>query len=167
MKMRENLYNEDDPDLITKKLWSHIKSNSKSCRLPKTMHLNSTFRNKPSEKAELFNNYFYEQFSGQSDYNINIGWSNDQVFDIDLDQNKVRKLLLNINSNKASGPDGIHGKILKNCANTSISSFISLQNFVQHRQLTKRMEDCQCRGYPQKRKQGRYQKLSPFFTNQV
>ena len=41
-----------------------------------------------------------------------------QVFDIDLDQNKVRKLLLNINSNKASGPDGIHGKILKNCANT-------------------------------------------------
>ena len=67
----------------------------------------STFRNKPSEKAELFNNYFYDQFSGQSDYNINIGWSNDQVFDIDLDQNKVRKLLLNINSNKASGPDGI------------------------------------------------------------
>ena len=118
MKMRENLYNEDDPDLITKKFWSHIKSNSKSCRLPETMHLNSTFRNKPSEKAELFNNYFYDQFSGQSDYNINIGWSNDQVFDIDLDQNKVRKLLLNINSNKASGPDGIHGKILKNCANT-------------------------------------------------
>ena len=71
------------------------------------------FRNKPSEKAELFNNYFYDQFSGPSDYNINIGWSNDQVFDIDLDQNKVRKLLLNINSNKASGPDGIHGKILQ------------------------------------------------------
>ena len=116
--MRENLYNEDNPDLITKKFWSHIKSNSKSCRLPETMHLNSTFRNKPSEKAQLLNNYFYEQFSGQSDYNINIGWSNDQVFDIDLDQNKVRKLLLNINSNKASGPDGIHGKILKNCANT-------------------------------------------------
>ena len=65
MKMRENLYNEDDPDLITKKFWSHIKSNS--CRLPETMHLNSTFRNKPSEKAELFNNYFYDQFSGPSD----------------------------------------------------------------------------------------------------
>ena len=47
MKMRENLYNEDDPDLITKKFWSHIKSNSKSRRLPETMHLNSTFRNKP------------------------------------------------------------------------------------------------------------------------
>ena len=53
MKMRENLYNEDDPDLITKKFWSHIKSNSKSCRLLETMHLNSAFRNKPSEQAEL------------------------------------------------------------------------------------------------------------------
>ena len=111
---------------------------------------------KPSEKAELFNNYFYEQFSGPSDYNINIGWSNDQVFDIDLDQNKVRKLLFNIKSNKASGPDGIHSKI---------SSFTTLQNFVQHMQLTKRLEDCQCRSYPQKRKQRRYQKLSPYFTN--
>ena len=34
MKMRENFYNEDDLDLITKKFWSHIKSNSKSRRLP-------------------------------------------------------------------------------------------------------------------------------------
>ena len=34
----------------------------KSSRLPETMHLDDTFRSKPSEKAELFNNYFYEQF---------------------------------------------------------------------------------------------------------
>ena len=51
--MREILYNENDPGQ-----WSHVKSNSKSCRLPETMHLDDTFRNKPSEKAELFNNYF-------------------------------------------------------------------------------------------------------------
>ena len=37
-KMRDNLYNEDDPGLITKKFWSHVKSNSKSSRLPETMH---------------------------------------------------------------------------------------------------------------------------------
>ena len=67
--MRDNLYNEDDPWLITKKFWSHVKSNSKSSRLPETMHLDDMFRNKPSEKAELFNNYFYEQFSGRSNYN--------------------------------------------------------------------------------------------------
>ena len=28
----DNLYNEDDPVLITKKFWSHVKSNSKSSR---------------------------------------------------------------------------------------------------------------------------------------
>ena len=111
--MRDNLYNEDDPGLITNKFWSHVKSNSKSSRLPETMHLDDTFRNKPSEKAELFNNYFYEQFSGRSNYNTHIDFSNDQVFDIDFNRNRVHKHLSNFNSNKASGPDGIHGNILK------------------------------------------------------
>ena len=115
-KMRDNLYNEDDPVLITKKFWSHVKSNSKSSRLPETMHLDNRFRNKSSEKAELFNSYFYEQFSGPSNYNTHISWSNDQTFDIDFNRNRVRKLLSSVNSNKASGPDGIHGKILKNCS---------------------------------------------------
>ena len=96
--MRDNLYNEDDPGLITKKVWSHVKSNSKSSRLPETMHLDDTFRNKPSEKAELFNNYFYEQFSGPSNYNTDIHFSNDQVFDIDFNRNRVHKHLSNINS---------------------------------------------------------------------
>ena len=61
------------------------------------MHLDYTFRNKPSEKAELFNNYFYEQFSGPSNYNTDINFSNDQVFDIDFNRNRVHKHLSNIN----------------------------------------------------------------------
>ena len=113
--MRENLYNEDDPDLITKKCWSHVKSNSKSRRLPETIHLKNRFRNDPVDKAELFNCYFYDQFSGPSHYNIDIDWSNDSIFNIDFSQNKVCQILLNINTNKACGPDEIHGKMLKNC----------------------------------------------------
>ena len=80
------------------------------------MHLDETFHNKPSEKAELFNNYFYEQFSGPSNYNTDIHFSNDQVFDIDFNRNRVHKHLSNSNSNKASGPDGIHGKNFKICS---------------------------------------------------
>ena len=80
------------------------------------MKLNDCFRNKSLDKAELFNHYFSEQFSSPSNYNINIDWSNDASFNIDFCHRKVRKLLLKINPNKASGPDGIHGKILKNCA---------------------------------------------------
>ena len=113
--MRDNLYNEDDSGLITKKLWSHVKSNSKSIRQPETMHLDDTFRNKPSEKTELFNNYFYEQFFGPSNYNTLNNFPNNQVFDIDLNRNRVHKRhknLSNINSNKASGK---RGKIFKNC----------------------------------------------------
>ena len=106
------------------------------------MHLDDTFRNKPSEKAELFNNYFYENFSGRSNYNTHIDFSNDQVFDIDFNRNRVYKHLSNINSNKASGPDGIHGKI---------THFKSL---LQHWKSTKGMEAGKCRSNSQKRGQG-------------
>ena len=42
-KMRDNMYNTDDPALITKKFWSHCKYNynSKSHRLPEMMYLKS------------------------------------------------------------------------------------------------------------------------------
>ena len=62
-------------------------------------------------------NVFYEQFSDASEYDIDIGWANDATLnDIDFTNlPKIQKLLSNINPNKAYGPDGIHGRILKNC----------------------------------------------------
>ena len=51
--MRANLYNSENPALITKKFWSHKKSFSKSHRLPKCMHLNDTYKDSPEDKAEL------------------------------------------------------------------------------------------------------------------
>ena len=115
-KMKENLFNEEDTDIITKKCWSHVKANSKSTRLPETIHLEGRFRNDPVDKAELFNCYFYDQFSGPSNYNIAIDWSNDSTFDINFSENKICQIFLNINPNKACGPDEIHGQLLKNCA---------------------------------------------------
>ena len=115
-KMRDNMYNNDDPALITKKFWSHCKYTSKSQRKPEAMYLKNCYRNDPLDKANMFNNYFFEQFSESSSYNIDIDWSNDQSFEISFCHRKIRKLLSKINSNKAFGPDGIHGKILKQCA---------------------------------------------------
>ena len=80
------------------------------------MYLKSCYRNKDIDKANLFNNYFYDQFSESSVYNIDIDWSNDELFNIEFCHRKIRRLLAKINSNKACGPDKIHGKILKNCA---------------------------------------------------
>ncbi len=117
-KMRDNLYNSDDPALITKKFWAHVKANSKSHRIPDTMHYKGRFRNSDVDKANLFNGYFYEQFSEESQYDIDIDWANDELFDIDFNHQKIRKLLSKVNSNKAQGPDGIHGNILKNCASS-------------------------------------------------
>ena len=60
--MRDNLYNSDDPALITKKFWAHVKSKSKNHRLPECMSLNGISRNSPSDKANLFNSYFSINF---------------------------------------------------------------------------------------------------------
>ena len=75
---------------------------------------------------------------------------------IDFNRNRVHKHFSNINSNKASGPDGIHGKILKNRSESlayplSCTPFKSL---VQHCKLTKGMEAGKCRSNSQKRVQG-------------
>ena len=75
MKMRTNLYNNNDPALITKKFYSHVKSKSKNHRLPECMHRKNVYRNTPSQKAEMFNNFFYDQFSAQSNYDIDIEWN--------------------------------------------------------------------------------------------
>ena len=116
-KMRDNLYNEDDPDLITKKFWSHLKTKNTCHRIPETMHRNVTFRNKAIDKVELFNEYFCEQFSDPSLYDTDINWTNDSTLnEIDFAIPRIEKFLSCINSNKACGPDGIHGKILKNCS---------------------------------------------------
>ena len=115
-KMRDNMSDSDDPAFITKKFWSYVKSSSKSHRIPECVKYGNTLRNKPLDQANLFNTFFHEQFSQPSNYDIEIDYSSDSRFDIDFDHRRVRKLLSKVNSNKAQGPDGIHGKVLKNCA---------------------------------------------------
>ena len=115
-KMRDNMYNSDDPALITKKFWSHYKFVNNSHRIPECMYLKGHFRNTPLDKANLFNKHFCDQFSESSRYNTPFDYSNDENFDILFCPMKIYHLLSKINSNKAKGPDAIHGKILKFCA---------------------------------------------------
>ena len=122
-KMRDNLYNNDDPALITKKFWSHVKSNSKSQRIPECIHLNGRYRTNAKDKADLFNDFFADQFSGGSEYGMSIDWTNDEAFHIEFTPTRIKSLLSNINSNKACGPDSIHGKLLKHCANSLCHPF--------------------------------------------
>ena len=114
-KMTSNLNDDDDPALISKKFWAHVKSTSKSARIPGTISYHGRFRNNPLDQAEMFNDFFADQFSDASDYDVDIDYSNDSVNDIDFSIGRVRRILKDVNVNKAAGPDGIHGKVLKNC----------------------------------------------------
>ena len=117
-KMRDNMVDSDDDALITKKFWSYVKSTSKSSRIPECVNYEDQLRYNPRDQAELYNEFFFKQFSEPSSYNINIDIdpANESNFNIDFDHTYIRKLLQQVNSNKAQGPDGIHGKLLKQCA---------------------------------------------------
>ena len=96
------------------------------------MHLNACFRNKPIDKANLFNRYFYEQFSKPSNYNIGIDWHNDHIFELDFNSSRIQKLLFQMNPNKTCGPDGIPGQILKNVV---IAWHIHFPSFSKYRTI--------------------------------
>ena len=70
-------------------------------RIPEFVSHNGVTRSDPEDQANLFNKFFFEQFSDASSYDISIDFSNDILFDIDFNHRKIRKLLSSINSNKA------------------------------------------------------------------
>ena len=115
-KMRLNVEDDSDTALISKKFWTHVKSKTKSTRIPETVRYGNHFRNNPMDQANLFNEYFYAQFSDKSDYNIDISYENDHFNDFRIHCDEIFLILKNIKPGKAAGPDGIHGYVLKNCA---------------------------------------------------
>ena len=114
--MRLSVEDDSDDALISKKFWTYVKSKSKSTRIPETVNYHNRFRNNPSDQAALFNEYFYEQFSQESDYGIDIDFRDDCFSSLVFSREDVLLILKKLNPNKAPGPDGIHGKVLKNCA---------------------------------------------------
>ena len=117
-KMRLNVEDDSDPALISKKFWSYVKLKSKSTRIPETVRHGNCIRTNAADQANLFNDYFHEQFSEESHYDINIDFTNDQFFNLKFHTRDIFNILSHINSSKAAGPDGIHGQVLKNCAST-------------------------------------------------
>ena len=101
---------------LTKKFCSNVKSASKSTRIPETVFVKGTASFDPKTKADMFNNFFYNQFYSTSNYDIDIDFNIDESFEIDFNVDKVNDILTNLDSNKAQGPDNIHGLVLKKCA---------------------------------------------------
>ena len=114
-KMDANFQDENNRNFITKKLHSYVKSKSNSHRIPELVSYGSKLKSKRLDQCNLFNQYFFDQFSEPSLYNIPIDYSSDHQFSINFDTDHIASLLKNLDPNKTQGPDGIHGKILKNC----------------------------------------------------
>ena len=115
-KMRENLYDYEDRNLLSKKFWSYVKRTSKSKRIPEIVCRDSNISSDAKTKANMFNKFFHDQFSEPSIYNIDISFDNE--FDIDLSPSRIKAFLANININKACGPDEIPGIVLKMCSDS-------------------------------------------------
>ena len=116
-KMKANIYDEEDPSLVSKKFWAHLKATSKSTRIPESVSYGRRFRNNPKDQTELFNEYFTDQFSEPSEYNIDIDFYRDNIDNtIDFSLYRIRSLLKKVKPKKAPGPDGINGIVLKKCA---------------------------------------------------
>ena len=77
MKIRDNLYCTDDNNVITKKFWAHVKNTSKCNRIPEIVRYKNEISSNTKTKADMFNSFFYDQFSEPSSYDILID------FDID------------------------------------------------------------------------------------
>ena len=93
-----------------------MKSCKNTSRIPEVISYEGITSSVPSVKADIFNNYFYKQFSEPSLYNIDIDFTNDSGNEIDLSVARVKSVLASLEINKAQGPDAINGAILKNCS---------------------------------------------------
>ena len=92
-KMRENLYDYEDTNLLSKKFWTYVKRTTKFNRIPEIVYRGSSISSDTKTKADMFNKFFYDQFSEPSIYNTDITFESDNDFDMDFSPSRVRALL--------------------------------------------------------------------------
>ena len=101
-----------------------------------------TFNNRvaksPEEKEELFNDYFCSVFRpaarSESCSETPISWevTPNQLTEITVTRVEIATYLSNLDSFKATGPDGIHGRTLKECSSVIAPSLYTLFNYSLH-----------------------------------
>ena len=126
----KNMICNDNKD--NKKLWTYIKSKrQEQVGIPDLIDDNNKTIKDPKEKANILNNQFSNVFSNPEPEiicknNPNLEHAYSQMNAINVKKEGVLKLLLNIKENKATGPDGIPGRILKLCAPEIVDAYVLL-----------------------------------------
>ena len=98
-----------------KKLYSYIKSQKNENTGIAPIRSEGTLHSHPSEKANILNKQFQSAFTSEANTNIpDKGPSTHPTMEpIKISRDGVYKLIKNINPSKATGPDTIAGRVLK------------------------------------------------------
>ena len=117
--------------LIPKRFWSFLRSKTKSKHIPSEMKFQGNTSDEPEVVANYLNNFFHSNFTDVHNTDnlppIN-SFNNPNLSIVQLSVAEVRIILQNIDTSKATGPDGIPGVFLKNCAKELAPSFTKLLN---------------------------------------
>ena len=103
-----------------KRFWSFIKTKTKSKSIPPVVKFQNERSSTASDKAELFNNFFVSVFSSKPEFSTNDhvyhSYTGETIQDFSCPEADVEKLLLDLNTNKACGPDVITARMLRESA---------------------------------------------------
>ncbi|XP_052261072.1 uncharacterized protein LOC127865168 [Dreissena polymorpha] len=108
----------DDKQLKQKRFWNYIKSLRKDNSGIAPLKDNGRLFNLPKDKADILNKQYMSVFTQEdgNDVPSPTGTPYPDMDTIHIEEAGVRKLLQNLNPRKASGPDNISARILKDCA---------------------------------------------------
>lgn len=113
-----------------KAFWSYVNSKTKTrSGVADLKKEDGTRASTDQEKADILNNFFQSVFTVENDSNIPdppLYEYKETVTDFEISVEKVRNLLLTLNTHKASGPDGLHPLFLSKAADALAYPFAKL-----------------------------------------
>ena len=142
---RESFYNSLDDNFLTnpKRFWSIFKLNNKRSSVPDIMSMGNAAEPKPSQPctvstpmaiANLFNRYFTSVFNNDDENPVkrssvmSTSPTTSEHFDLQLSTEEVARTLLALDSTKATGPDEIPSRLLKDTARQIAPSLTQIFN---------------------------------------
>ena len=113
------------------RFWSYFNRLTRRSNIPETIELNGRSHSDARSKANTFNTYFTTVFNADTSTPSNLPsspYTNDIVSTLEFSHEEVLSSLQNLNSSKTPGPDNLHPRILKECANELAPSLCSIFN---------------------------------------
>jgi hypothetical protein len=111
--------------------WSYFNRLTRHSSIPDTVEFNGNTYSDTKTKAEAFNTYFTSVFNNDISEPSSLPSSPftcDIISTLELSMEELLSALQSVNPSKTPGPDGLHPKILKECANELANSLCLIFN---------------------------------------